>query len=74
MPGEWIDHAAASTTPTRAQTAPGEPPSSLSRDPYARPTSLRLIAYDGDHLIEHPCRDVAESARWRGRAGGEHGD
>jgi magnesium transporter len=40
--------------------SPGEPPGSLSPTPYAHPTSLRLLAYDTDRVVEHQSHDVAE--------------
>jgi magnesium transporter len=40
--------------------SPGEPPGTLSPAPYARPTSLHLIAYDADRVIEHQSQEVTE--------------
>jgi magnesium transporter len=49
--------------------SPGEPPGSLSPTPHARETSLRLLAYDANRLIEHQSQDVKEiEARARGVA------
>ena len=47
--------------------SPGEPPGSLAPTPYAHPTHLHLLAFDGDRLIEHESEDAAEiEARVRG--------
>jgi magnesium transporter len=49
--------------------SPGEPPGSLSPAPYARATSLRLLAYDDDGMIEHQSTEAAEiEKRARGAA------
>ena len=48
---------------------PGEPPGSLTPPPHAHPTHLHLIAYEGEQLVEHDTKDVAEiEARARGVA------
>jgi magnesium transporter len=49
--------------------SPGAPPGSLAPPPYARPTHLHLLAYEGDQLIEQQSQDVAAiEARARGLA------
>jgi magnesium transporter len=46
--------------PRAYRPPPGAAPGLLSPAPDARPTSLHFLGYDGDRLVEHRSRDVAE--------------